>query len=68
MNDTHIPPIQAIHKDLGLEEARLIIEAAEREEQRRIELTEALRAALEQNNIPQVVRIARRICGIEEAA
>jgi hypothetical protein len=63
-----IPPIRAELKDLGLAEVRVIIEAAEREEMRRIELTAELRVALERNDIPQIVTVARKICGLEEAA
>jgi hypothetical protein len=63
-----LPPITPVTKDLTVDSVRLIVECAEREEQRRIELVGALRAALENNDIPQVIEIARRICGIEEAA
>jgi hypothetical protein len=62
-----IPPITPVPRDLGLEEACIIIEAAVLEEERRIELVGELRAALERNDIPQVVEIARRICGLEGA-
>ncbi len=61
-----IPPIRGVLKDLGLEDARIIIEIAEREEQRRIELVGELRAALDANDIPKVVEVAKLI--VEEAA
>ncbi len=63
-----IPPIRAELKALGLAEVRVIIEIAEREEQRRIALVGELRAALETNDIPAVVVIARKIVELEEAA
>ena len=63
-----IPPIRATPKDLGVEEVRAIIEIVEREEQRRIALVAELRAALETNDIPAVVTVARKICALEEAA
>jgi len=63
-----LPPITPVTKDLTVDSVRLIVECAEREEQPWIELTTALRAALENNDIPQALEIARRICGLEEAA
>jgi hypothetical protein len=65
---TSIPPITPVTKDLTVEAVRLIVECAEREEQRRNELISELRTALDNNDIPQVLEIARRICGMQEAA
>jgi hypothetical protein len=63
-----IPPITPATRDLTVEAVRLIVECAEREEQRRNELIAGLRAALDRNDIPRVLEIARRICGLQEAA
>jgi hypothetical protein len=58
-----VPPITPVERDLTVDDVRVIIEAAESAQTRRSELTRQMREALEANDVPRVVALAKEIAG-----